>query len=261
MIRRLKNEVLSELPSKVRQRVVVELSPGKTKELQAIMTQLQGLTPLGGLPFATPFLPGVEGGRGEGSGRFESGRLLQEGYRLTGEAKIEGVLSWLQDWWEGSGGGTEREGEGGRGGGKLLVFAHHQVVLDALEGWAVRLKEGGRGGGGMVKKGGKGGGGEGGGVGGGGGRRYIRIDGSTPTLERAVLVKIFQENAQCRLAFLSLTAAGQGITLTAAGHVCFAELSYVEGEREGGKEGGREGGREERREGGRKGGRRGNEPM
>ena len=194
------------------------------------MMQLKELTPPSGLSYATPIPPEGEGGREEGSGKFESGRLLQEGYRLTGEAKIEGVIAWLQDWWEGSGGGREGEGEGGRGGGKLLVFAHHQVVLDALEGWAVRLKEGGGGGG--KKKGGKGGGG-----GGGGGvcRRYIRIDGSTPTLERAMLVKTFQEDAQCRLAFLSMTAAGQGITLTAAGHVCFAELSYVEGRMEGGK--------------------------
>jgi len=221
MIRRLKSEVLTELPSKIRQRVTIEIAPGKMKELQAIMQQLKEIKNDVSSASPRPEDEG-EGGREEGQGRFESGRLLQEGYRLTGEAKIEGVKEWLQDWWEGSGGGGEegREGGGG-GGGKLLVFAHHKVVLDALEGWAVRLKEGGG------KKGGKkgGGGGGGGGGAGAGGRRYVRIDGSTPTLERAVLVQRFQEDPACRLAFLSMTAAGQGITLTAAGHVCFAELS------------------------------------
>lgn len=104
------------------------------------------------------------------------------------------------------------------------VFAHHQVVLDALEQALNRTKT-----------------------------KYIRIDGSTPTQERHRLgergsdraeaslrdptlkivsfcaVTIFQKDASYRCALLSLTAAGQGITLTAATRVVFCELHWSPG--------------------------------
>lgn len=78
----------------------------------------------------------------EASGRFEQGRLLHEAYRMTGEAKTQGAIAYLQDALEGS---SEQ----------VLVFAHHQAVLDALEQALNRGKI-----------------------------HFIRIDGSTPTAER-----------------------------------------------------------------------------
>ena len=45
-------------------------------------------------------------------------------------------------------------------------------------------------------------------------RRYIRIDGKTPASERQALVNRFQENEDCRVAVLSIRAAGVGLTLT-----------------------------------------------
>jgi hypothetical protein len=209
MIRRLKSEVLTELPRKVRQRVRVEIGAGKQKELQACMQRLQAVK----TATISALLGGTEG-EGEGGAEEEDGlrgssldaaRLLQEGCRLTGEAKVPGVQEWLGDWWEGSGGAN--------GTAKILVFAHYRLVLDALESWVVRL----------TGKGGKGGGS------GGGGPQYIRIDGRTPPPERALLVTRFQSDPRCRFAFLSLTAAGQGITLTAAEHVVFAELCWTPG--------------------------------
>ena len=64
------------------------------------------------------------------------------------------------------------------------MFAHHKTVLNALEQWAARIKNGAL--------------------------KYIRIDGQTPTPERARLVNIYQSDPTYRVAFLSMTAAGQG---------------------------------------------------
>jgi hypothetical protein len=57
----------------------------------------------------------------------------------------------------------------------------------------------------------------------------MRIDGSVPPAERALRVKKFQSNAGMRLALLSMTAAGVGLTLTAASSIIFAELHWVPG--------------------------------
>ena len=46
--------------------------------------------------------------------------------------------------------------------------------------------------------------------------QYIRIDGSTPSRERQLRVSSFQESSSVRVAILSVTAAGTGLTLTAA---------------------------------------------
>ena len=48
------------------------------------------------------------------------------------------------------------------------------------------------------------------------------IDGATPSGERFDNVKRFQTDESCRVAILSLLAASQGITLTAADTVVFA---------------------------------------
>ena len=59
---------------------------------------------------------------------------------------------------------------------------------------------------------------------------YIRIDGSTDSRDRDGLRKKFQEDKECRIAILSIKAAGTGLTLTAASTVIFAELSWVPGD-------------------------------
>lgn len=52
--------------------------------------------------------------------------------------------------------------------------------------------------------------------------QLIRIDGATPAAERTRLVAAFQQSPGVRVALLSVTAAGQGLTLTAASTVIFA---------------------------------------
>ena len=83
------------------------------------------------------------------------------------------------------------------------MFAHHKDVLDYIE-FAITKKYKGRLG-------------------------MMRIDGSVPPAERALKVKKFQSNEKMRLALLSMTAAGVGLTLTAASNIIFAELHWTPG--------------------------------
>lgn len=84
--------------------------------------------------------------------------------------------------------------------GKFLLFGYHELMLDAVETW---LKERNS--------------------------LWIRIDGKTEMTERQSLVDRFQRDPQCRVALLALTAAGAGLTLTAAHVVIFAELYWNPG--------------------------------
>lgn len=56
---------------------------------------------------------------------------------------------------------------------------------------------------------------------------YIRIDGKIDANKRHDRVKEFQNNDNIRIAVLSITACSQGLTLTAASTVVFAELSWT----------------------------------
>ncbi|XP_043965895.1 DNA annealing helicase and endonuclease ZRANB3 isoform X1 [Gambusia affinis] len=83
---------------------------------------------------------------------------------------------------------------------KFLVFAHHLTMLQACTEAAIEAKAG-----------------------------YIRIDGRVPSSERIKLVHKFQSDPETRVAILSIQAAGQGLTFTAASHVVFAELYWNPG--------------------------------
>jgi SWI/SNF-related matrix-associated actin-dependent regulator 1 of chromatin subfamily A len=85
-------------------------------------------------------------------------------------------------------------------GNKFILFAYHELMLEAVETW---LKE---------HQG-----------------QWIRIDGKTEMRDRQPLVDRFQSDPQCRVALLALTAAGAGLTLTAAQVVLFAELYWNPG--------------------------------
>ncbi|KAL4424199.1 hypothetical protein ABPG75_001500 [Micractinium tetrahymenae] len=84
-------------------------------------------------------------------------------------------------------------------GQKVLIFAHHAEVLDELQQRALA------------------------------GVRCVRIDGQVNNEKRKPLVDRFQKDERCRAALLSITAAGVGITLTAASVVVFAELYWNPG--------------------------------
>ena len=56
---------------------------------------------------------------------------------------------------------------------------------------------------------------------------YIRIDGRVNAEKRHMYVQDFQTKSDIRLAILSITACSQGLTLTAASCVMFAELTWT----------------------------------
>jgi hypothetical protein len=86
------------------------------------------------------------------------------------------------------------------GESKVLLFAHHIKVLDAIEQELFRQKIG-----------------------------HIRIDGSVSPSDRQLRCAEFQSKETVHVALLGLLAAGQGITLTAADTVLFAEMSVTPG--------------------------------
>merc|ERR1712039_429125 len=88
-----------------------------------------------------------------------------------------------------------------KAGTKFLLFGHHHATLNTVED---KLRELGVG--------------------------YVRIDGGTPPAKRPELVTRFQDETIVRVAVLSITAAGAGLTLTAAQTVVFAELYWVPGQ-------------------------------
>lgn len=169
MVRRLKKEVLAQLPPKRRQRIPIEVSDSKAltevrREMKALKDELDG----------------------EGGGEAVSSLFLK-----TAKAKLPAVKEYLLDV-------LDRSDE------KAIIFAHHKLVMDAIsELLTKRLAQDAL--------------------------THIRIDGGTPSAKRGALVKQFQEDPTCRIALLSITACGEGITLTAAGLVIFAELYWVPG--------------------------------
>ena len=79
---------------------------------------------------------------------------------------------------------------------KVILFAHHRTVIEGLE--AALGKYG-----------------------------LVRVDGRTSMDNRRAAVKSFQNDINIRIFLGQMTAAGEGITLTAASHVVFAEPSWT----------------------------------
>jgi SWI/SNF-related matrix-associated actin-dependent regulator 1 of chromatin subfamily A len=83
---------------------------------------------------------------------------------------------------------------------KVIVFAHHKAMMDSVQAICEKTKS-----------------------------KFIRIDGAVPATKRFELVEKFQNNAEIKVAILSITAASTGIDLTAANVVIFAELYWEPG--------------------------------
>ena len=118
MIRRFKKDVLSQLPPKRRQRVVLEKlsnEQGVLKELKEKLSE-----------FHKDGKGDLEGGGGGGGGGQRS--CATELFRLTGLAKVDAVAEYVQYL-------VEAEC-------RFLLFAHHQEVMDRLQQKLEKLKAG-----------------------------------------------------------------------------------------------------------------------
>jgi len=107
-------------------------------------------------------------------------------WSITGRAKAAAVTTYVTKLLQ------EKE--------KVVVFAHHRTVLNAV---GEKLSKSGI--------------------------KFIRIDGKVSAQNRGELVQQFQEFDEIRVAILALTAGCHGISLTAAHTVVMAELHWVPG--------------------------------
>ncbi|KAI1295546.1 SWI/SNF-related matrix-associated actin-dependent regulator of chromatin subfamily A-like protein 1 [Halotydeus destructor] len=162
MIRRMKNDVLKELPAKDRR---IREKKLKLNEDQAfIMHQYE---------------------RDIKKKSKEKSALL-EWYHESAKLKIPAILETVKSYVE--------------QGRKFICFAFHKNVIEEI---SVMLQD-------MDC-------------------HHIRIDGSTPSKIRQECCDYFQDNEDCKVAVVSIVAAGVGITLTAANFVFFAELYWNPG--------------------------------
>ena len=167
MLRRTKDEVLTQLPPKTREQIFLKLEKkdvdffaGRRGDISRMPADLDSL---------------------------QKDPSFMDLFRMTSQSKKAPLLKYIEDL-------LDEEGS------KMLVFGHHRDMLDSIQEHMTKKKH-----------------------------KYIRIDGSTPPSQRQELCNRFQMDPQIRIAILSITAAGTGLTLTAARTVIFAELYFVPG--------------------------------
>lgn len=182
MIRRMKKDVLTQLPAKRRQQIFLHVENSKLKSINTMMATIDRDSTHNSDELDV----------------FQSNLLYLKIWRETGLVKLDSCCDYLFEL-------LDRDDSI-----KVLIFAHHQQVLDGIEKslWEkvfyLELH---------FKK-----------------IPFIRIDGSTPSSDRNDLCLEFQNpSTKTRVAILSLTAAGIGLTLTAASVVLFAELFWNPG--------------------------------
>lgn len=190
MIRRLKADVLTELPAK--RRAVIEIpaddaSDFVTAEQDAwerhedAMVEMRAAVELAKASSdPEDYRDAVDALKEAVRAAFtEMARLRHD----TAVAKIPFVVDHIRNVTE--------------GGSKVVVFAHHHDVIEALE------KEFGD--------------------------ASVSVYGNTPMTVRQDNVDRFQRDPTCTVFIGGIQAAGVGLTLTAASHVVFAELDWVPG--------------------------------
>lgn len=178
MVRRRKADVLTDLPPKVRQLITLpaESAGPKTAELLAAVRQLwkakqQALTPEAVAALA-PHREVVQA-------------QLSKVRHEEALAKVPAVVAHCRDLLEG-------------GVQKLVVFAHHRDVMQAIDYQLSMFKP-------------------------------VRVLGGMTDEQKQQSVDAFQNVEDCRVFVGQLQAAGVGLTLTAAHTVVFAELDWVPG--------------------------------
>jgi len=180
MVRRLKSDVLPELPTKQRSIVAVECSSAHRKRCKQMIKDLENVN-------VEKHLMDDDG---TNSGSAAINVSMMKAYQMSGIGKAQAVADYLLDWLAGSSPSQ-----------KILVFAHHKDVLDALDQALLKRCP----------------------------NSHIRIDGTVAPSVRHHMVQKFQTCSRIRVAVLSITAAGVGLTLTAASTVLFAELHWTPG--------------------------------
>ena len=172
MVRRLKEDVLTELPPKRRQIIRIEDDSAAIRKVRQEESKV---------------LAELADAASDEAKRFPFEEIARI-RRMTGDAKAPHVISHLREVFDG-------------GAQKIVCFAHHISVMDAIED-AMRKA----------------------------GVHVCRIDGSVDPAKRQAIVDDFQNSKPPALFVGQIKAAGVGITLTASSHVVFAELPWTPAE-------------------------------
>ncbi len=191
MIRRLKREVLAELPAKLRQ--VIELPANGASEVIAAEAAAWEATEarLAVLRAAVELAKVAENQR-----EYEAAvAALREGAQaaFTEMAKLRHTTALAKVPYV-----AEHVLSAAEEGGKIILFAHHKDVIAALVQALASL-------------------------------RPVQVHGGVSLEDRQRAVDTFQSDPACLLFVGQMQAAGVGLTLTASSHVVFAELDWVPG--------------------------------
>ncbi|KAM7265797.1 hypothetical protein ACFE04_003480 [Oxalis oulophora] len=119
MIRRLKKDVLSELPVKRRQQVFLELAEKDMKQINALFRELE---------IIKSKIKSCKSEEETEALKFSEKNLINKIYINSGEAKIPAVLDYLRTVIE--------------AGCKFLVFAHHHNMIDSIYQFFLKKKIG-----------------------------------------------------------------------------------------------------------------------
>jgi SWI/SNF-related matrix-associated actin-dependent regulator 1 of chromatin subfamily A len=190
MIRRLKKDVLTELPPKMRSVIeydVPELRIELEQEIQDAKAREQALAALrAAVEIAKAsedpkeYRQAIEALRHGLTVAFNEMAALR---KRTAVAKIPHVIAHVKDILESS------------PDDKVIIFAHHRDVVDALHAAFVG--------------------------------KAVKLYGGLTSEEKDAAVQAFQTDDKCRVFVGSITAAGVGLTLTASSRVVFAELDWT----------------------------------
>ncbi|KAL5182722.1 SWI/SNF-related matrix-associated actin-dependent regulator of chromatin subfamily A-like protein 1 [Glycine soja] len=119
MIRRLKKDVLSQLPVKRRQQVFLDLENKDMKQINALFRELE---------MVKAKIKAAKSQEEAESLKFAQKNLINKIYTDSAEAKIPSVLDYI---------GTVIEA-----GCKFLIFAHHQPMIDSIHEFLLKKKVG-----------------------------------------------------------------------------------------------------------------------
>ncbi|KAL8244443.1 hypothetical protein R6Q59_010701 [Mikania micrantha] len=119
MIRRLKKDVLSELPVKRRQQVFLDLADKDMKQINALFCELEVIKSK---------IKACKSKEEAETLKFTEKNIINKIYTESAEAKIPAVLDYL---------GTVVEA-----GCKFIVFAHHQPMIDSIHQFLLKKKVG-----------------------------------------------------------------------------------------------------------------------
>jgi SWI/SNF-related matrix-associated actin-dependent regulator 1 of chromatin subfamily A len=194
MVRRMKKDVLKQLPEKKRSSIAVDVSNDDNSkiadelvgELTKVIEEILYQTNFDLNLTRTEVLK-YDFSQGADDDKKSAKKMAFEAYRLSGLSKIPFILEWIDN-------KLTNEID------KLIIFGHHEEFLSAVQEKLESMN-----------------------------LKFIRIDGTTKKEKRFDLTEQFQNDESIQVALLSINAASVGLTLTAASNVLTGELPYTPG--------------------------------